>query len=132
MEARGHTIMQIVVDALNDSFKWFEFHVNSTPDCHRTSSGNTMITFVYLLADQWHPLLFACWSDKALYEEDFCFFLEKDKQTGLYIKSLAYRVVQDRRTGSSGPSWRKPGSSTISGLGWRPRRSPCILMPGAP
>jgi hypothetical protein len=95
VEVQAHAIMQIVVDALNDSFKWFRFHVESTPDCLMDILPDCT-TFMYLQADQWRPLLYACWADKALYEEDFCFFLEKEKQTGLYIKALAYRVVRNR------------------------------------
>ena len=87
--------MNIVVDELNDSFKWFLLHVESTPDCIMDILP-ACTTYMYLEADKWRPLLYACWDDKALYEEDFCFFLEKEKQTGLYIKQLAYRVVRDR------------------------------------
>ena len=94
-ETRAHRAMHVVVDALNDSFKWFRFHVESTPDCIMDILP-ACTTFMYLEADKWRPLLYACWDDKALYEEDFCFFLEKEKQTGLYIKQPAYRLVRDR------------------------------------
>jgi hypothetical protein len=87
--------MMIIVAELNESFKWFRFYVESAPDTLMDILPDK-VTFMHLRAEEWKGPLLECWRDPVQYEEDFLFFLSKEKQTGAYFGSLGYQIIQKR------------------------------------